>query len=372
MSEEKSHHHNHHHNRNEKEHGKGTIVFLVGNPYAGKSTICNKLIATDKAKPKAQRLGWKVWGQDLEEENWGAFKKAKDDYSEAIKGEGNSYIVDCAQKISDLTPELFERIFDKAIQRSRKGEPIILDMLAREAKKERYNPNGLKESIDIVRLFQEHLKRKKFSCPTYVAVAYCDVPTLVAHASLRNEEGIRNRKPYVPPQTIIRTITSYNNTYTQAELNNRIVDIVTPGNIIDSIKDKHTLANEIEWNTMRALYLKTMNGMLPDNKQALMFLQVGEKRIGYYDAIVCTEARETPHNSSPAAKRMIHPYHAVGTDAIVQSLNNLATNCSVVRPADKIGRDHVKQMARIVESDNFQGKLKALQQQRANNTRKMG
>ena len=205
-----------------KEHGKASIVLLIGPSSAGKSTICEELLKQNESLPEKERLDWQVWGQDLEFDNFlkvgykqclelfgederfkavvkchipntsifsgiwcESFKDPKTgEILEFDKEKFNTFVDDFIKKTGDCYskemlevfqslalekkqelcnaypfPNMNEKMFDQAIENSRNGKPTILDPV----------PGG-KENL--VEEFEKHLEKRNFSCPTHVALVH--------------------------------------------------------------------------------------------------------------------------------------------------------------------------------------------------------
>ena len=114
-----------------KEIGKAPIVFLLGTSTAGKSTICEEIARQDLSLPVEQRLGWFVWGNDLEME---ADEPRCRGYLE-----GNTKF----QSIENSFPEvmhIFSAIAFGQVQDNATGKPIKLPLL-KEVKSDDDSPS---------------------------------------------------------------------------------------------------------------------------------------------------------------------------------------------------------------------------------------
>lgn len=87
------------------------------------------------------------------------------------------------KEVADLTDKgmrerAFERAVDHAIENSKMGKPTILDMVP--------NPDG----EDLVVAFEEHLAKRKFTCPTHVALLHLPVAELTERMDQRNQKAL--------------------------------------------------------------------------------------------------------------------------------------------------------------------------------------
>ncbi|MCE3255601.1 MAG: hypothetical protein K0R25_1095 [Rickettsiaceae bacterium] len=229
-----------------KDRGKASIVLLIGTSSAGKSTIVKELKSQDKLNPHP--LDWQEDGLDLE---LGRYDDLYQDRLNIIVGDLESLEIfeqlrqnpflkegriigtiasgklaiegaslslldenlddekvrnfislseadkitfdektikslhDLVQKHHDQfikvnkrphRDKMMENIYERAIQNSKKGLPSILDLIPFE-------------SYDVIAGFNQYCLDRNFSCPLIIALAHCDVSTIVEHMDKRNTSG---------------------------------------------------------------------------------------------------------------------------------------------------------------------------------------
>jgi hypothetical protein len=71
------------------------------------------------------------------------------------------------------TPNMFERMVDRAIENSKKGIPTILDMI----------PDGMED-------FKKYLEEKNFKCPIRTVLVHVPIPELAARMEERNKNAV--------------------------------------------------------------------------------------------------------------------------------------------------------------------------------------
>jgi adenylate kinase family enzyme len=144
--------------------GKGAVIFLIGTSTAGKTTLCKTLQEQDLDLPPEKRLGWQVWGDDLERE-W-------------LKEDANSFF----KKTADTGRDWNERTFDRAIAASLAGKSMILDTFL--------------DHVDgkvIWDHFKEYSESKGITCPTQVVFLHLPIPELTARITERNRQATERR-----------------------------------------------------------------------------------------------------------------------------------------------------------------------------------
>ena len=145
-----------------KEIGKGALVFLIGTSTAGKTTLCKEIRKQDSQLPLKERLGWQVWGDDLERE-W-LDKEATND-----------------NHLSRNPKDWNERTFDRAIDASRAGKSMILDTFL----------DHDREGGDVIwDHFKKYSESKNFTCPTKVVFLHVPVAELTNRITQRNSQAL--------------------------------------------------------------------------------------------------------------------------------------------------------------------------------------
>jgi len=179
-----------------KEYGKGSIVLLIGTSSAGKGTIIKELKRQDELKPESERLNWQEDGLDLE-------------YRRYNSGNRPSF-----------PKKIMENIYSNAINNSRNGLPTILDLV----------PLEICDNYDVVREFNKYCQSQNFSCPSIIALAHCDISTMVEHMDKRNASGdpLEKRDGFFP-------LKQYANTYyITNDDKSKTIGYITMGDVLNA------------------------------------------------------------------------------------------------------------------------------------------
>jgi hypothetical protein len=254
-----------------KEHGKATIVLLLGTSSAGKGAIIKELMKQDALKESAEQMNWHEDGLDLVQRR----RPLQNIHNEILASnpKGNSLVNELANAYGDInirasifsgkvtddflkelnkeasdvasvrmkqmeglielfhkqfmdakasyTGVVMEELFKIAVENSKKGIPTILDLVPIE-------------DYDVVAEFNKYMSNHNFSCPAIVAVAHCEVKDIVAHMDKRNAKGDPDEKRdgFFP-------LTQYGQMYravSKNDISKRQLGTVTTKDILDAAK----------------------------------------------------------------------------------------------------------------------------------------
>lgn len=365
-------------NKSEKEHGKATIVMVIGTSSAGKSTIIREVMKQDQEKKEEERLGWVENGVDMEYEKINNLKQQiiGQTFEEAKNNPLTSKA--CTDLIAlgfppivisqfvingklnfkgkdvDLLGEVNQKFYDQLAE----PKPPFADLQNLKIIIENYRTplneklanisnqvanicdDAIKNSkegrptifdvvpvngIDMVAKFYQYLESKNFSCPVIIVLAYCNMGKITEHNEKRNQSGNPKEKRETFP------ISHYTALYYATDDVTKKVDQLTIQDLLDASNKFGKGGNstsleeneEAKKSAEQLGILKLYEGqVIAPDKPIFMATNVNYDKLYYTD----------PGNVS----------HDV-TAAIVKDLNRLVTRESFV-PKD------VHPLARIVKN----------------------